>query len=124
MIDFTKPVQTRDGRKVRILCTDSKRTQPVIGVIYEDWRDEIYIWSITGEFMPTKGTGHDLINVPDRIEREVWLNIYPVDHLYGILHQSKEAADRNANVLRLACVKIHISYLRGEGLDGLHQQTT
>lgn len=25
MLDLTKPIQTRDGRQVRILCTDLKR---------------------------------------------------------------------------------------------------
>lgn len=124
MIDFTKPVQTRDGKRVRILCTDATRTQPVIGTIYEDVSDEIYTWSITGEWMTTKGTKYDLINVPERIERDVWVNVYPEDRSFDMVHQFKESADRNANESRLACVKIHISCLIGEGFDGLHQQTT
>ncbi len=33
MIDFTKPVQTRDGRTVRILCTDANNGFPVVALV-------------------------------------------------------------------------------------------
>lgn len=33
MLDFSKPVTTRDGRKVRILCTDAPGPFPVVGYI-------------------------------------------------------------------------------------------
>jgi hypothetical protein len=33
-IDYTKPVQTKEGRKVRILCTNGPhKTYPVIGIV-------------------------------------------------------------------------------------------
>ena len=33
MIDFSKPVKTRDGRAVRILCTDAPGGWPVVGIV-------------------------------------------------------------------------------------------
>jgi len=30
-LDFSKPVRTRDGREVRILCADASNSKPVIG---------------------------------------------------------------------------------------------
>lgn len=31
--DPTKPVQTRDGRKARIICTDAKGVLPIIALV-------------------------------------------------------------------------------------------
>lgn len=66
MIDFTKPVQTRDGKPVRILCTDRKGDLPVIGLLtLSDGREMVQSWHQNGMLC----NGHsvnDLINVPQR----------------------------------------------------------
>lgn len=33
MIDYSKPVQTRGGQQVRILCTDAPGSHPIVGYI-------------------------------------------------------------------------------------------
>jgi hypothetical protein len=70
--DPTKPVQTRDGRKARIVCTDRAGSDyPIIALIMENNDIEIcYIYAINGHFWGNE-SGHrlDLINVPERIER-------------------------------------------------------
>lgn len=65
--DPTKPVQTRDGRKARILCTDAEEPTPIVALVTGRY--------ISGEFVAkfrTDGSFHlkgseetDLINVPE-----------------------------------------------------------
>lgn len=67
-LDFTKPIQTRDGRPVRILCTDGRnKTHPVAGYIGDD--TAISMWGIEGSRVKNKQRFDDLINAPDvRVE--------------------------------------------------------
>lgn len=55
MIDFTKPVRTKDGRKVRILCTDHKNMHrpgfSVVGFVECSANHELLgFWSPDGEY--------------------------------------------------------------------------
>lgn len=69
-LDFTKPVQTRDGRNVRILCTDGGGEYPVIGYCdpLEGDGDEgriIGCWLLSGKTVSFGGDHElDLINAP------------------------------------------------------------
>ncbi len=64
MIDWTKPVQTRDGRKVRVLCTDGPRKDfPVIALI--DGRQFAEYFMSSGRYMQHGDGQLDLINVPE-----------------------------------------------------------
>lgn len=74
--DPTKPVQTRTGRKARIVCTDVKSEYSIIAVITKpDGAEYAATYKDGGrsssfcELMPS-----DLINVPERTSR--WANIY------------------------------------------------
>ena len=84
-IDWTKPLQTRDGRKVRILCRDSKLEPkcPVLGLIenprnglesLETWNENgsIYPQSFLDSFSYEKTSERDLINVPE----ERWIYVF------------------------------------------------
>ena len=69
-IDWSKPVQTRDGLEVRILDLDSKVAgYPVIGcVIHPDGQEEVETWTEEGRvttYDAYDNTWH-LINVPER----------------------------------------------------------
>ena len=65
MTDLTKPVETRDGRAVRLLCTDVPFGQPVLGVI--EHTHSITKWSAEGAFVSAaygnKPCAFDLVNV-------------------------------------------------------------
>lgn len=69
-IDFTKPVQTRDGRPVRIICTDAKNsTHPIVGVVVStsDGKEYPRCWTKEGEFISGRGElDMNLIQVPQR----------------------------------------------------------
>jgi hypothetical protein len=90
-LDLTKPVQTRDGRKVRIVCTDYANTykRPIIGLIagFDDGRfghEMMQVYALDGTCTTA---AQDLVNVPEKR----WLNIYTNNP--GLkYHTSREAA--------------------------------
>lgn len=67
MIDWTKPVQTRDGRKARVICTDRKaKEHSIVALIMQSCgREDAYVYSTEGRFTDVD-LGMDLINVPQR----------------------------------------------------------
>jgi hypothetical protein len=71
-LDLGEPVQTRDGRTVRILCTNANALQPVIGLVKESVSDREVArhWFLDGHF-DLGGRDHpcDLVNVPKPPER-------------------------------------------------------
>ena len=74
-LDLTKPVQTRDGRKVRLLCTDGPGEYPVIGII--EGRDDVCRWPLNGRVAPYGDLSVDLINTPAAPRTfERWFNVY------------------------------------------------
>ena len=71
MIDFSKPVQTRDGRKVEIITTNGRGLWTVVGYVGNEaitrhWRGD------GASF--TERQNFDLINVPE--PRMVYLRAY------------------------------------------------
>lgn len=67
MIDFSKPVQTRDGRKARVICTDRKYSlYPVIALIEGDNDIEnVAVFTKNGHYLYDNGNHQkDLIQAP------------------------------------------------------------
>jgi hypothetical protein len=60
------------------------------------------------------GNPWSIINAPERIERDVWLNVYRHGEHFG--YDSKKQADNMAAPHRLACIKLSIDCAIGEGL--------
>ena len=114
MIDKNKKYRTRDGREVRIYATDGAGPYPVQGACLDGIGWVIEKWTVDGSATWNGTTGKsDLIEVKPRIQREVWVNIFPeASHVY----HSRSAADLSAFDSRLACVKITIDCEEGEGL--------
>ena len=110
-IDWTKPVRTKDGRAVRVLCTDGPGDYPVVGFI--DGVDGPDCWHIDGRYFESFGDDRDLENAPQRIQADVWVNVYPNGNYYT--YRTREAADKDVSS-RFACVKITIDCEEGEGL--------
>lgn len=111
MIDFTKPVQTKDGREVVIHTTKGVSTQyPIVGE-YRTW-DGRWLreaWTSSGTYgMSGKETIMDLINVPEK--RVMYVNVY--DPAIWGCHNSREDADQKALEGRLACVRVE--YTEGQ----------
>lgn len=92
-LDFTKPVTTRDGRKVRILCEDKAGTDsPVVGLIMTDKGYEaLNQWKIDGSC----GIGRretDLINPV----KKVYINLFKND-VGRMYYDTREEAEKAGN---------------------------
>lgn len=72
-----KKVVTRDGRSVRIICTDrvSKQGYPLLALVMTDGNECVCTYNTYGEFY-TSNTNHalDLFFAPEK--HEGWVNIY------------------------------------------------
>lgn len=85
-LDLTKPVQTRDGYPVRILCTDRKSNRPLVGLVTEDSCEVVCSWPTSGRFYSDEYHPLDLINVPPKPVK-YYTHVYghpdtrPGDHL-------------------------------------------
>jgi hypothetical protein len=77
--DPTKPVQTRDGRKARIICTDMvDERYPIVALITEETDREFPVsFTADGRILDSaREHDNDLVNIPEK--REGWINVYPV----------------------------------------------
>lgn len=115
MIDITKKYKTRDDREVRIYATDGGGSRPVHGAVINHGEWFLRHWSAKGTAFPDHGhCSDDLIEVKQRIKREVWVNVYEDE---CVAWPTKELADNRARThSRLACVKITIDCEEGTGL--------
>lgn len=132
MLDRTKPVQTRDGRRVEVLKWDveglfinnSKFNIPytIVGIVYGLEKNEVYKWRSDGawlSYLNTTASLEDLINTPPQPEtRGGWMNVYPTPGLAHIYPTRAEAdAGVSATRTRIACIPYTYTYTEGQGLD-------
>ena len=116
MIDPAKKYRTRDGREVRIYATDGGNGETVHGAINNEGFWKSHAWDQSGfAFIGTGTSSSDLIEVRPRIQREVWLNVYP-GRVGQYTFDSKEAADAHESEKRIACVLVNIDVEEGCGL--------
>ena len=88
-------VVTRDGREVRIICTDAKGDEPIIALVYNNIREEenVYTYNRDGYFYGDNDSCLDLFFA--LVKREGWINLYKnegITYLPGIIHDSEEDA--------------------------------
>ena len=126
--DPTKPVQTRDGRKARIICTDRSINAadgwPIIALVKNrtDGYESVTHHNSAGLCLDCEDT--DLINIPIRHTVELWVNVYEFgDHEVFPGRDLADAGEvsREENALtphkpRIACKHITIEVEEGEGL--------
>lgn len=110
-LDLNKPVQTRDGRKARILgplAGGPDRIAVAVTIGDMEFAEARYS---DGMYLNGKKSLHDLINVPE----ERWVNVYRDNTHECLIFASREEADRFVRcngVDRIACLK----FTEGEGL--------
>ena len=114
--DPTKPVQTRDGRPARIICTDKDQLQYSIVALVRDLSgvEVAKSYTATGQYHSGAGalSSSDLVNIPER--REMWLNVYPSGNVGAGFPSRARADEAVGSYARTAC--LHITYTEGEGL--------
>lgn len=99
--DPTKPVQTRDGRPARILCTDYDNGQyPIVGIVrMADGRSSLRTFTRNGTAVVglRKETDNDLVNVPTQEEKYyICYSHRTDDRTQVLLSSSDEEAARKA----------------------------
>lgn len=120
IVDINKQYQTRNGKKVRIYCTDASGPYPVHGAVWSEQSKEwdICTWTKEGKYNDKTEDNsdwlYDLVEVKPRIQREVWLNVYRDNKQF--VYTTKEWADESKSPGRFACVKVVIDCEEGEGL--------
>lgn len=71
--DPTKPIQTRDGRKARILCIDLKSCHPIVAAYYTHEGNQEQIRSFYKDGSAVSFTNsNDLINVSEKYFINIW----------------------------------------------------
>ena len=73
--DPSKKVVTRDGREVRIICTDMKSEYPLIALVTDkkDNSESPFVYMKNGRYF-FEETNNDLFFAP--VKKEGWVNIY------------------------------------------------
>ena len=101
-----RKVVTKDGRNVRIVCTDVKsELYPVLALV-DNWGEEICnSYTKEGRFLPGNEAHRDLFFAPEK--HEGWVNVYRCldDMMCGSVFATEEDAKCNAKTA-IATVKI------------------
>lgn len=98
----SKKVVTRDGRNVKIHCTNYNGNQPIIAEVEDtDYSTSFYL---NGRFLSNEKSMNDLFFAPEK--HEGWVNIYPDSVIGHELHMSEEEAKKLADSDVIATVKI------------------
>ena len=108
-IDWSRPIETVDGKPCRVVCTDYKAKNPVIVLATHapNFRgDTESAYDVTEDGF--KSNGQPFVrNVPEKFERTVWVNVHR-DSAYG--YPSRISADGSGTSLgRIACIKTTIT---------------
>lgn len=98
-----KKVVTRDGRKVRVICTDfDNELYPIIGGV----QGEPFPRAFTKEGLLCDHTDTDSDLFLATEKHEGWVNIYPDSVIGHDLHMSEEDAKKLADSDVIATIKI------------------
>lgn len=88
-----REVVTRDGRKVRIICTDRKGATPIIALVHnaDDGQEYGYAFYSDGKYFIDKDDEFDLFFAPTKHEGWININKWPdgVRDTDGIIYHTK-----------------------------------
>ena len=71
----SKKVVTRDGRSVRIVCTDRfSKDYTVLALVMTDNQEDVYSYTENGQYLRNRINNMDLFFDPEKYEG--WVNIY------------------------------------------------
>ena len=107
----SQKVMTRDGRKVRIVCTDMKNEQPILALITEGNRENIRFYSQNGVWC-NDFPNHKLDLVFAPIKKKGWINIFrcKTDLYIGDVFETKEEAEKMGKLSKNYITTIKIEW--------------
>ena len=91
----SQKVVTRDGRAVRIVCTDVKGEYPIMALVPDKQQELAYRYLRNGRQLTYTDSPVDLCFPTTK--REGWINLYKdegITYLPGIIHDSEEDAKK------------------------------
>lgn len=105
----SRKVVTRDGKNVRILCTNRKLySAEVVGLaMNNDGTEGLLSWSKQGKSLILNDSSFDLFFAPEK--HEGWVNIYQVgkNKKCGFIYETEEAAkDQFESNEHIATIKV------------------
>ena len=90
----SQKVVTRDGRSVRIICTDRKEEQPIVALVTTNTKEDVRCFYKNGRWSNTNEWYLDLFFAP--IKREGWINIFENNnktYVSNYIYQTKDEAE-------------------------------
>lgn len=104
--DPTKPVQTKAGDKVRIICYDKRGNMPIVALIrFDDTTEQLNTYTNDGHFHWERyDSPYDLINIPPKVINEIYYNTY-LDGTNILGYKTLDAANAHKESNRLGVVK-------------------
>lgn len=111
-IDWTKPVETKDGRKVRVLATDIPGEFPVWAAVGSA-APNFSTYTLDGYVYDEKRPSPmDVVNTP--VKKSGWINLYPTMSSYAIanssmVYEDRRHADEGSSNARIACVFVEFT---------------
>ena len=105
----SQKVVTRDGRAVRIICTDAKGDEPIIALVYNNIRDEenVYTYNRDGYFYGNNDSCLDLFFAT--VKKEGWVNVYKNEDVVFLsekIYKSEEDAKEYKSPDYITTIKI------------------
>ena len=99
-----RKVVTRDGRNVRIICTDAKGDRPIIALVerFDGDAEDSHSYTKDGNFCVDREHIIDLFFVPEK--HEGWINIYadinnnshPGNHIFKSKEEAEEDGEKGS----------------------------
>lgn len=109
--DPSKKVVTRDGRDVRIICTDCKDEFKIVALVYnkKQQKESVECFYENGKYLFDIDNHHlDLFFAP--IKKEGWINIYKNnsrrDRIAGDVFPSEKEAKEGKTIGYITTIKI------------------
>lgn len=87
----TRPIVTRDGRSVRIICSDrNNNTYPIVALVGEN--EEVQTYTRIGQYFINHQSPYDLFFAPEK--KEGWVNLFKINSTIttGEVYNTKEEA--------------------------------
>lgn len=112
-----KKTVTRDGRSVRIICTDrDMENYPVVGLVKDDYEECVVTYNENGHTIKSENTEFDLFFAPEK--HEGWITIHEKTeggYFPGTtVLDSKEQAERIASTFATMGITIPICKIEWE----------
>ena len=95
LADTSRKVVTRDGKPVRIICTDADRKNPIVALVKEG-TDKIFCYQPNGRLYDQATCNNDLFF--ETTKKDGYINIYrAINGRASFIFDTKEEAEKDCN---------------------------